>query len=107
MDSEANDDQKLIMETSARFIRDVCPLTAVREHAYRQDGFAADYRRRAAELGWFSMLVPEHLGGGSASGNGVMDAALIAYERGRGLQPGSFVATNVAAYALSVAGSEA
>ena len=28
MDSEVNDDQKLIMETAARFIRDVCPLTA-------------------------------------------------------------------------------
>ena len=69
--------------------------------------FAADYWRRAAELGWFSMLVPERLGGGSASGNGLMDAALIAYERGRGLQPGPFVGTNVAAYALGVAGSEA
>ena len=74
---------------------------------YREARFAADYWRRAAELGWFSMLVPERLGGGSASGNGLMDAALIAYERGRGLQPGPFVGTNVAAYALGVAGSEA
>ena len=47
------------------------------------DGPGADYRRQAAELGWFSMLVPESLGGGSVSGNGVLDAALIAYERGR------------------------
>ena len=29
------------------------------------------YRRQAAELGWYSMLVPEALGGGSVSGNGV------------------------------------
>ncbi len=107
MDSGVNDDQRLIMETSARFIREVCPLTAVRGNTYRQPGFAAEYRRQAAELGWFSMLVPEQLGGGSASGNGAMDAALIAYERGRGLQPGPFVGTNVAAYALGVAGSEA
>jgi alkylation response protein AidB-like acyl-CoA dehydrogenase len=106
MDSEINDDQKLIMETAARFIRDVCPLTAVRDNAYRDPEYAADYARRAAELGWFSMLVPEHLGGGSASGNGMMDAALIAYERGRGLQPGPFVGTNVAAFALAAAGSE-
>jgi alkylation response protein AidB-like acyl-CoA dehydrogenase len=106
MDSEVNDDQKLMMETATRFIRDVCPLTAVRGDAYRDDRYAGDYARRAAELGWFSMLVPEHLGGGSASGNGMMDAALIAYQRGRGLQPGPFVGTNVAAYALGLAGSE-
>jgi alkylation response protein AidB-like acyl-CoA dehydrogenase len=107
MDAGVNDDQRLIMETSARFIREVCPLTGVRQNVYRDGRFAADYWRRAAELGWFSMLVPERLGGGSASGNGLMDAALIAYERGRGLQPGPFVGTNVAAYALGVAGSEA
>jgi alkylation response protein AidB-like acyl-CoA dehydrogenase len=106
MDTGVNDDQRLILETSARFIREVYPLTAVRQHTYQEGRFAADYWRRAAELGWFSMLVPEHLGGGSASGNGVMDAALLAYERGRGLQPGPFVGTNVAAYALAVAGSE-
>src|SRR6476659_1334195 len=52
------------------------------------------------------MLVPEHLGGGSVSGNGVLDAALIAYERGRHLQPGSFVGTNVVAYTLARVGSD-
>ena len=70
MDAGVNDDQRLIMETSARFIREVCPLTGVRRNAYREARFAADYWRQAAELGWFSMLVPERLGGGSASGNG-------------------------------------
>jgi alkylation response protein AidB-like acyl-CoA dehydrogenase len=58
MDAGVNDDQRLIMETSARFIREVCPLTGVRQNVYRDGRFAADYWRRAAELGWFSMLVP-------------------------------------------------
>jgi alkylation response protein AidB-like acyl-CoA dehydrogenase len=52
------------------------------------------------------MLVPEALGGGSISGNGVLDAALIAYERGGLLQPGSFVGTNVVACTLAAAGSD-
>jgi alkylation response protein AidB-like acyl-CoA dehydrogenase len=52
------------------------------------------------------MLVPESLGGGSISGNGVLDAALIAYKRGGLLQPGSFVGTNVVAYTLARIGSE-
>ena len=46
-----------------RFMQDVCPLRAVRDGAWRDDAFAAAYRRQAAELGWCSMLVPESLGG--------------------------------------------
>jgi alkylation response protein AidB-like acyl-CoA dehydrogenase len=56
-------------------------------------------------LGWFAMLVPEDLGGGSVSANGVLDAALIAQARGARLQPGAFIATNVVAYALSAEGN--
>jgi alkylation response protein AidB-like acyl-CoA dehydrogenase len=105
MDPSASDDQQLIMETSARLMDQLCPLTQVRASTYRNAEFALTYRRRASELGWFSMLVPEELGGGNVSGNGVLDATLIAFERGRRLQPAPFVGTNVVAYALAQAGS--
>ena len=105
MDTDATDDQRALLEVSTRFMEDTCPLRAVRDGAWRDDAFATSYRRQAAELGWFSMLVPESLGGGSVSGNGVLDAALIAYPRGGRLQPGSFVGTNVVAYAVAHAGS--
>ncbi len=105
MDPSASDDQKLIMETSARLMDQLCPLTQVRASTYRDAEFALAYRRRASELGWFSMLVPEELGGGNVSGNGVLDATLIAFERGQRLQPAPFVGTNVVAYALAQAGS--
>ena len=71
MDTEVTDDQRALLEVSTRFMEDACPLRAVRDGAWKDDGFAATYRRQAAELGWFSMLVPESLGGGSVSGNGV------------------------------------
>jgi alkylation response protein AidB-like acyl-CoA dehydrogenase len=106
VDSDATDDQKVLLDASSRFIEQTCPLTRVRERAYGNNTYAADYRRQAGELGWFSMLVPEELGGGNVSGNGVLDAALVAYKRGGMLQPGPFVGTNVVAYALSAAGSE-
>lgn len=106
MDSGATDDQKVLLDASVRFIQQAYPLTRVRERAYGNGAFAADYRRRAGELGWFSMLVPEDLGGGNVSGNGVLDAALVAYKRGDMLQPGPFAATNVVAYALSAAGNQ-
>ena len=106
MDDAITDDQRMLVDASARLIADTCPLDRVREKAYDDGVFAAAYRRRAADLGWYAMLVPEALGGGTISGNGVVDAALIAYQRGRLLQPGSFVGTNVVAYALGAAGNE-
>jgi alkylation response protein AidB-like acyl-CoA dehydrogenase len=106
VDCDATDDQKVLLDASVRFIQQTCPLNRVRERAYSDITYAADYRRRAAELGWFSLLVPEVLGGGNVSGNGVLDAALVAYKRGGMLQPGPFVGTNVVAYALAAAGNE-
>lgn len=106
MDTDATDDQRALLEVSSRFMADRCPLADVRAGTWKDPGFAAGYRRHAADLGWFSMLVPEALGGGSVSGHGVLDAALIAYRRGAMLQPGSFVGTNVVAYAIAEAGSE-
>jgi alkylation response protein AidB-like acyl-CoA dehydrogenase len=99
------DDQALLRETAAKFIEATCPLTEVRALADTDDGVATDYLRQVAELGWFAMLVPEEFGGGSISGEGLRDLAVIAEERGRGLQPGPFVSMNTVAYALARSGS--
>ena len=63
-----------------------------------------DVRREAGELGWFALFVPEEFGGGSVSGSPMRDAVIVAEERGRGVQPGPFVATNVVAFAVAEAG---
>jgi alkylation response protein AidB-like acyl-CoA dehydrogenase len=106
VDTVVTDEQRALLDVSTRFMEDTCPLRAVRDGAWKDDAFATSYRKQAAELGWYSMLVPESLGGGCVSGNGVLDAALIAYKRGGLLQPGSFVGTNVVADALARSGSE-
>ena len=59
----------------------------------------------AGELGWFALFVPEEHGGGTVSGSAVRDAVIVAEERGRFVQPGPFVATNVVAFALARDGS--
>jgi len=64
------------------------------------------YLAEAANLGWFTLLVAEEHGGGSISGNGVADLAVIAEERGRMLQPGPFVPMNIVALAISEGGSD-
>jgi alkylation response protein AidB-like acyl-CoA dehydrogenase len=57
--------------------------------------------RQAAELGWYAMLAPEELGGGSVSGSALADVAVIACELGRHLVPGPFISTNIVVDALS------
>jgi alkylation response protein AidB-like acyl-CoA dehydrogenase len=46
-------------------------------------------------LGWAATLVPEELGGGSVSGDGMRDLALLAEELGAFVAPGPFLPTNV------------
>jgi alkylation response protein AidB-like acyl-CoA dehydrogenase len=105
MDLDLDSDQELFRATSRRFVSEVCPLATVR--ALGDAGVDVDdaYFSQAAELGWFGLLVPEALGGGSISGHGVFDAAIAAEERGRLLQPGPFVAMNVVAHAIVTGGS--
>lgn len=101
MEFELTADQRLFQETTGRFLDDTCPLTRVRELGNDPAGFDRTWWRQGAELGWTSMLVSEHLGGGSISDNGVRDLALASFERGRRVSPGPFVTSNVVAAAVS------
>jgi alkylation response protein AidB-like acyl-CoA dehydrogenase len=109
MELTLTDDQELLRDTAVRFMEDACPLETVRRLFDEGGGtdLPGNYLRDAAELGWFSLLVPEEFGGGSISGDGLRDAAIVAEERGRRLQPGPFVAMNVVAGALARAGTTA
>jgi len=79
----------------------------VRQLAGTETGVPTGYLAEAGDLGWFAMLLPEDQGGGSVSGEPIRDLALVAEERGRGLQPGPFVPLNVVAAAIARSGSPA
>ena len=83
MQLDLSSDQEFFRETTARFLEDLVPVATVRDLMDDPQGFADDYWRRGAELGWTSLLVDEAHGGGSISGDGLADLALIAYEFGR------------------------
>ncbi len=104
---ELTDEQRMFVDSVIRVMETGCPLSAVREQAERGTPGDPALRRKLADLGCFGLLVAEEHGGGSLSGNGVVDAAIVAAERGARLQPGPFVGTAVAAYTLSEAGNEA
>ena len=100
MELQLSDDQELLRQTTQRFLADTCPLTEVRRLADRPGGFEPGWWAQGAELGWTSMLVPEAFGGGSVSGEGLADLALVAEEMGRTVAPGPLVPVNVVAAAL-------
>jgi alkylation response protein AidB-like acyl-CoA dehydrogenase len=97
-------DQEFLRETTERFLGDQVPVETVRRLRDDPAGFDPDYWRRGAELGWTSLLVGEEHGGGSVSGQGLVDLSLIAYEFGRHAAPGPLVGCNVVAAALAAAG---
>lgn len=100
---KVDDEQQMVLDASLRFIEDRWPLAAVRARADQRSGLDADYRRIAGELGWLGLLATTETGGGSVSGNGLLDAALIGAERGAHLQPGPYAGHHVVVHALSTA----
>jgi alkylation response protein AidB-like acyl-CoA dehydrogenase len=98
-----NSDQEMFRRTVRQFLERESPVTKVRELGDDSAGFDRVWWRRGAELGWTSMLIPETLGGGSLSGKGLLDLAIVAEEMGRLVSPGPLVPANVVAAALAEA----
>ncbi len=88
-------DQELFAGTTAKLLGELVPVQELRRLRHHPDGFDREYWRRGAELGWTSLLVSQDRGGGSISGQGLVDLSLVAYEFGRRAAPGPLIATNV------------
>jgi alkylation response protein AidB-like acyl-CoA dehydrogenase len=106
MQLDLTDEQILFHETTLRFIESELPLAQTRLLHDDPIGYDPKWLRRSAELGWYAMLVPETDGGGSVSGAGLLDAAIVAEELGRHVQPGPFIPMNVVAHAIATFGSD-
>ena len=76
------------VSTARAFLDKHASLNQVRALHAEDRSFDAAWWVRAAELGWTSMLVPAELGGGSVSGDGMKDLALIAENLGHTVAPG-------------------
>ena len=99
-------DQEFFRDTTAKFFEDQVPAQLLQQMAATIPAdWEASYWRRGAELGWTSLLVGEEAGGGSVSGQGLVDLCVIAHEFGRHAAPGPLLPANVVAAALSDAGT--
>ena len=105
MDFDLTEEQRLFADTSGRFLADECDLSTVRKLADTDAGFAADWWRRAAGLGWISLLVDEDAGGLGLGGDGILYLGLVAEEMGRMVSPGPLLPCSVVAATLSRSGN--
>jgi alkylation response protein AidB-like acyl-CoA dehydrogenase len=88
MTDGSNPEVLLFASTTQSFLEKSASLSRLRELHAAGTSFDHGWWRRAAELGWTSLLVPEELGGGSVSGDGVKDLALVAELAGKTVAPG-------------------
>jgi alkylation response protein AidB-like acyl-CoA dehydrogenase len=78
----------LFASTVQAFLHKEVPLSRVRELHAAGVSFDRTWWQRVAELGWTGLLVPEELGGGSVSGDGIADLAMVAEQLGKTVGPG-------------------
>ncbi|MDT5260290.1 MAG: hypothetical protein QOD10_5370 [Mycobacterium sp.] len=90
----------LFASTTQAFLQKEAPLGRVRELHAAGESFDPAWWRRAAELGWTALLVPDELGGGSVSGSGVEDLAMVAEQLGNAVAPGPLYPVSVVLSAL-------
>ncbi|WP_118915507.1 acyl-CoA dehydrogenase family protein [Mycobacterium shigaense] len=94
-------EKALFASTTQSFLQKEASLRRVRELHAAGVSFEPAWWRRAAELGWTALLVPEELGGGSVSGSGVSDLAMVAEQLGKTVAPGPLYPVSAVLAALA------
>ncbi len=98
------EEQELLRAEVRKFLDQNCPLEEVRRQAETPEGFARDFWKRMAELGWVGLTLPEAHGG---VGLGWEDLVVVLEETGRTLFPSPLIATVLAGNAIARNGSAA
>lgn len=104
MDVLLTDEQEMIRETARSFLEGECPPQLVRAMEMDPLGYPPDLWRKAAELGWQGMALPEAYGGSEMP---LVYLGLILQEVGRAVAPLPLHSTCVAALTIAEAGTKA
>jgi acyl-CoA dehydrogenase len=92
MNFSLNEEQQLLRESAANFVRDNSSLKRIRalRDSKDPDGFSRALWTQMAELGWLGIVFPEEFGG---LGLGYKELALVLEELGKGLMPEPWLST--------------
>ena len=96
MDFNLTDEQQMLRDAAARFVREQCGFEA-RRHLAATAGWSPERWAQYADMGWLALGVPEEFGG---LGCGFIETAIVAEELGRGLALEPFVGCSVLAARL-------
>lgn len=98
-------EQEELRRAVSAFLAATSPEPEIRRVMEEPAGYDPEvWRRMADELGLPGLVVPEEYGG---SGAGMVELAVVLEEMGRGLYPGPFASTALAALAVLASGDEA
>lgn len=98
MDFELTDEQAMLREASRDLLTDHASPAVLRGQLDGETEVDPALWRLAAELGWVGLIVPEEYGG---SGQGLVEAAIVAEELGRAVARGPFLQSSIVARAVS------
>ncbi len=98
MDLTLGPEETAVRDAIRGVLAERLPLARVRAVAQTEPGIDEALWREAGGLGWFGLGLPEAAGG---AGYGAAEEMLLFVELGRGLTPGPWLGTVVAAHALA------
>jgi len=104
MDLKLNEDQSMLKKVAADFLKAEAPSYVITDWFQKKTSFVPELYKKAADLGWLGMVVPEEFGGGGAT---CMDCAVVFEELGRGPLPGPFFSSGVLAGQILLEGGSA
>jgi len=99
-----NDEEKMVRNMARQFLEAECPTSLVREMEKDPLGYPPALWRKAAELGWPGMALPEKYGG---QGLPLVYLGLVLEEVGRAVAPLPLHSTVVAALTIAADGTDA
>jgi alkylation response protein AidB-like acyl-CoA dehydrogenase len=104
MDTTLNEEEVMVRETARKFLEAECSTKLVRAMEKDEKGYPPELWRKAADLGWQGLALPEEFGG---SGLPLTYLGLVMQEVGRALAPLPLLSTVAAASALASNASQA
>ena len=104
MDFGFSEEQEILRQSAADFLRNECPMSYVRQMMEDERGYADEVWNKMAELGWMGLTVPEAYGGAGLS---LVDLVVVLEEMGKVVLPGPFFSTvALGGLCVQAAGSE-
>ena len=104
MNFSLTDDQRMLVDAAAGFIRKQSPVARMRKLREDSIGWSPQVWRQMGELGWLGLPFPEAVGG---IGGSFVDLALVLEQLGAALVPEPIVPSLVAGMAILLAGDAA